>query len=269
MANSFSTIEVSRAAGVLTVTLNRPRVLNAFNGEMSVELSAALRMAQRDDALRCVVLTGRGRGFCVGQDVRDLRPEAESSQDAEKPGLGDYVRDSLNPVVLRLRTMEKPVIAAINGVVAGAGVGLALAADLRLAARSAKFKLAFVNIGLVPDAGTTLTLVQHVGCARAAELCLLGEVMSAERAAETGLVSSVVEDEQLPAAAQEMARKLVALPTGAIGLTKRALRHAWTATLDEQLEYEALLQTTASRSAEHREGVAAFLEKRPPRFGEP
>ncbi len=282
MAGSFSTIQVGSADGVLTVTLNRPDCLNAFNADMSVELGAALRMAHRDEAVRCVVLTGGGRAFCSGQDLREIHTAGQDAAGAHSiaarsapgadprapvvPDLGAYLREKLNPLVLRLRTMEKPVVAAVNGVAAGAGVSLALAADLLLCARSASFKLAFVHVGLIPDAAATLTLVQHVGYAKAAELCFLGEELRAEDALRVGLVNRVVDDAELPRATHEIAARLAALPTAAIGLTKRALSRAWTATLDEQLEYEALLQTTAGRSADHREGVAAFLEKRPPRF---
>jgi 2-(1,2-epoxy-1,2-dihydrophenyl)acetyl-CoA isomerase len=264
MANSFSTIQTSIGGGILTITLNRPEVLNAFNADMGVELGAALRLAQRDDAIRCILLTGAGRGFCAGQDLRVLRPSAGSGSIADN--FGAYLREMINPLVLRLRTMDKPVIAAVNGVAAGSGVSLALAADLRICARSASLTLGFVRIGLVPDAAATLTLVQHVGYTRAAELCLLSEPVSAEQALRIGLVNRVVDDAELPQAAQELASRLAALPARALALTKRALNHAWTATLDEQLEYEAQLQTTAGRTADHREGVAAFLEGRAPHF---
>jgi 2-(1,2-epoxy-1,2-dihydrophenyl)acetyl-CoA isomerase len=264
MGKTLSTVQVSSADGILTVTLNRPDVLNAFCADMGVELGAAFRLAQRDDAVRCVVLTGAGRAFCAGQDLRELR--AMESGAAEDTDLGAYLRDKINPLVLRMRTMEKPVIAAVNGVAAGAGASFALAADLCVCARSASFKLAFVHVGLVPDAAATLTLVQRAGYARAAELTLLGEAVSAEQAVQMGLVNRVVADEALPAVARELAARVAGLPMQALGLTKRALNHAWNATLDAQLEYEAYLQATAGRTADHREGVAAFLEKRPPHF---
>ncbi len=268
MAGSFSTIDVEDADGVMTIALNRPDALNAFTATMGVELSAALRVAQREATVRCVVLTGRGRAFCVGQDLREI-PAAEpvSATASEARDLGDYVREHVSPVALRLRTMEKPVVAAINGVAAGAGVGFALAADLRVAVRSASFKLAFINIGLVPDAAATFSLVQQVGYARAAELCMLSEPVTAERALALGLVNRVVNDDELETAVRDWALRLAALPADALGLTKRALSRAWTATLEEQLDYEAHLQGTLSRSADHREGVAAFLEKRAPKFG--
>ncbi len=263
MASSFSTIQVHAADGILTIKLNRPDRLNAFTAEMGVELGAALRLAQRDDAIRCIVLTGNGRGFCAGQDLRELWPDGT---EAEPLDLGAHLRENINPLVLRLRTMEKPVIASVNGVAAGAGVSFALAADLRICARSATFNMAFVQIGLVPDAAGTLTLVQQVGYTRAFELCLLGEPLSAEKAQEIGLVNRVVDDQALPESTRELALRLAALPPRGLGLTKRALNHAWTATLDEQLAYEALVQSTAGRTADHREGVQAFFEKRTPIF---
>lgn len=264
MGNALSTVRVDSSDGILTVTLARPDVLNAFNADMGVELGAALRLAQRDDAVRCVVLTGAGRAFCVGQDLRALRSLATDT--AGGLDLGAYLRDKINPLVLRIRTMEKPVVAAVNGIAAGAGASFAFAADLVVAARNASFKLAFASIGLVPDAAATFTLVQRAGYGRAAELCLLDEVIPADRALELGLVNRVVADEALPAAAREMALRLAALPPRALALTKRALNHAWMSTLNEHLEYESYLQATAGRTADHREGVAAFLEKRPPRF---
>jgi len=268
MANSFTTIRTTSAQGIFTITLQRPEVLNAFNAQMSIELSAALRQAQRDPQVRCLVLTGAGRAFCAGQDLRPLRPTTEGSPTLSDD-LGAYLRETVNPVALRLRTCEKPVIAAVNGVAAGAGVSFALAADLRICARSASFKLAFGDIGLVPDAGATLTLVQHLGYARAAELCLLGEELSAQRAWEIGLVQRVVDDAELPALIEQVAGRVAARSTPALMLTKRALQHAWTATLEEQLEYEAFLQTTAGRTTEHRQAIAAFFERRSADSGKP
>lgn len=262
---SFSTIQIAADDGIFTITLNRPGALNALTDAMSGELTAALRMAQRDQQVRCVILTGTGRAFCAGQDLKDLAAPP-SDRDDDGPYVAELLRQRYNPLIVRMRTMEKPVIAAVNGVAAGAGASLALAADLRIAAQSASFMMAFVHVGLVPDMASTLTLVQHVGHARAAELCFLGESLSADEAQRCGLVSRVVTDDELPAAVREMATKLAALPTRAIGLTKRALNHAWTATLDEQLEYEAFLQASAAQTADHQEGVQAFLAKRKPKF---
>jgi 2-(1,2-epoxy-1,2-dihydrophenyl)acetyl-CoA isomerase len=266
MATKFSTIQVAAAGGVLTITLDRPDSLNALNEQMSLELAAALRTAQRDDGVRCVVLTGAGRAFCSGQDLRAVREHYAAGLDEQGVDFGALLRQKYNPLVARIRTLEKPVVAAVNGPAAGGGASLALACDLRLCARSAYFMMAFVHVGLIPDMGATLTLLQHVGYARAAEMCFLGERLSAEEALACGLVNRVVDDEVLPATTQEIATRLAALPTRAIGLAKRALYRAWTAALDDQLEYEAFLQHTAGKTADHREGVSAFLEKRGPKF---
>jgi 2-(1,2-epoxy-1,2-dihydrophenyl)acetyl-CoA isomerase len=295
MADAFTTIQTNTADGVLTITLNRPERYNAFNDAMSIELGAALRAAQRDEAVRCLVLTGAGKAFCSGQDLQEVQQFYEPSAGAagqspaaaaahtgpagtpakqagggtgEARGLdfGARLRQKYNPIITRLRTIEKPVVAAVNGVAAGAGASFAFACDLRICARSARFVMSFVNVGLAPDSGATLTLLQHVGYARAAELCFLGERLSAEEALRWNLVNRVVDDEQLAADAQELAARLAALPTRAIGLTKRALNHAWAAELEDQLEWEAFLQQAAGQTADHREGVAAFLEKRKPKF---
>lgn len=264
MTSAFTTIQVASADGVLTITLHRPDSLNAFNEAMSVELAAALKTAEREKAVRAVVLTGAGRAFCSGQDLQEIKDRyADPSRTLD---FAAHLRQKFNPLVTRIRTLEKPVIAAVNGGAAGAGASFALACDLRVCARSAYFMMAFVHVGLVPDSAATLTLVQSCGLARASELCMLGEKLSAEEAMKWGLVNRVVDDEACQTSAAEMARKLAAMPTRAIGLTKRALQRAWTATLDDQLEYEAFLQQTAGNTADHREGVTAFIEKRKPRF---
>jgi 2-(1,2-epoxy-1,2-dihydrophenyl)acetyl-CoA isomerase len=266
MSGQFTTIAVDQADGVLSITLNRPESLNAFNDAMSVELATALKLAERDDAVRCVLLTGAGRAFCSGQDLQDVKARYADPKAAGALDFAAHLRQKYNPIVAKLRSLEKPVVAAVNGVAAGAGASFAFACDLRIAARGASFVLAFVHVGLIPDSAATLTLVQHVGYSKAAELCFLGEKFSAEEAHKHGLVNRIVEDPELPAAAGELARRLAGMPTRAIGLTKRALQRAWTATLDDQLEYEAFLQDTAGRTADHREGVAAFVEKRKAKF---
>ena len=263
---AYATITTSAADGVFTITLNRPDALNALNEPMSVELRTALRTAQREDDLRCVVLTGAGRAFCAGQDLKELAAGQDQADAESRFELGAVLRQRYNPIILRMRTMEKPVIAAVNGVAAGGGTALALAADLRICTRQASFMLAFVHVGLVPDMGSTLALVQQVGYARAAELSFLGESLPAEEALRWGLVNRVVDDDQLEATVHEMASKLAAAPTRAIGMAKRALNKAWGATLDEQLEYEAFLQSAAAQTADHHEGVQAFLNKRKPKF---
>ena len=266
MSTNFSTLQVAVEAGVMTITLNRPESYNAFNDAMSVELGAAIRTAERDAAVRCLLLTGAGKAFCSGQDLQEIKDRYASPDPKQALDFAAHLRQKYNPIITRLRTIEKPVVAAVNGVAAGAGASFVFACDIRIAARSASFVLAFVNVGLVPDSGSTQTLIQSVGYARAAELCFLGEKLAAEEAQRTGLINRVVDDEKLPDAARELCRKLASMPTKAIGLTKRALNKAWTATLEDQLEYEAFCQQTAGNTADHREGVNAFVEKRKPAF---
>jgi 2-(1,2-epoxy-1,2-dihydrophenyl)acetyl-CoA isomerase len=250
-------VETTRDGAVLTITLNRPDVLNAFNADLHRALSAALRDGQADD-VRAVVITGAGRGFCVGQDLTEFR---------EAPGdIGERLRGNYHPNILALRRLEKPVLAAVNGPAAGAGLSFACACDLRLAAASATFVPAFINIGLVPDSGGTYFVRRLLGTARAFEWMTSGRRLSAAEALEWGLVSEVVEDEKLAERAAERAAALAAMPTRGIGLTKRLFDHAENATLEEQLELEAQLQTAATKTADFREGVDAFLEKREPRF---
>ncbi|MBL8880026.1 MAG: enoyl-CoA hydratase/isomerase family protein [Phycisphaerales bacterium] len=266
MTKELATIQTSVESGVLTITLNRPDSLNAFNEQMAVELAGALRVAERDDGVRCVLLTGAGRAFCSGQDLAEIRSRYAADASAEQLDFARHLREKYNPIVQRIRTIEKPVVAAVNGVAAGAGASFTFACDLRIAARSASFVMAFVHVGLIPDSGATLTLLQHVGYSKAAELCMLGEKISAEEAHRHGLVNKLVDDAELPAAARELAARLASMPTRAIGLTKRALNRAWTATIEDTLEAEAYGQATAGRTADHREGVLAFLEKRKPGF---
>jgi 2-(1,2-epoxy-1,2-dihydrophenyl)acetyl-CoA isomerase len=250
-------VETSRAGAVLTITLNRPDVLNAFNSEMHRGLAAALKDA-RDGGVRAVVITGAGRGFCVGQDLTEFR---------EAPGdIGSRLRGNYHPNIRAIRALEKPVIAAVNGAAAGAGMSLACACDLRIAADSATFVPAFINIGLIPDSGGSYFVTRLLGPARAFEWLASGKRLTASEAHAWGLVSEVVETDALPARAAELAAQLADLPTKGVGMTKRLLDHAVTASLEEQLEREAQLQTAATQTEDFREGVAAFLEKRPPKF---
>ena len=250
-------VETSRDGGVLTITLNRPEVLNAFDAAMHRALQAAFKEARADD-VRAVVVTGAGRGFCVGQDLTEFR---ESAGD-----IAHRLRGTYHPTILGLRSLEKPVVAAVNGAAAGAGLSLALACDLRLAADSATFVPAFINIGLVPDSGGSFFAARLLGYARALEWLASGRRLTAAEAHAWGLVSEVVEADALAERAAALAAELAALPTRGIALTKRLLDHAQTATLEEQLEREAQLQAAATRTDDFREGVAAFLEKRPPQF---
>jgi 2-(1,2-epoxy-1,2-dihydrophenyl)acetyl-CoA isomerase len=250
-------VETTRDGAVLTITLNRPDVLNAFNAAMHKALAAALKEA-RDDAVRAVVITGAGRGFCVGQDLTEFR---------EAPGdICDRLRASYHPNVLAIRALEKPVIAAVNGAAAGAGLSFACACDIRLAADTAAFVPAFINIGLVPDSGGSFFIARLLGPARAFEWMSSARRLTAAEAHAWGLVSEVVLADDLAPRAAELAAELAALPTRGVGMTKRLFDRAPNATLQEQLEWEAQLQTAATQTADFREGVAAFLEKRPPKF---
>jgi 2-(1,2-epoxy-1,2-dihydrophenyl)acetyl-CoA isomerase len=248
---------------VRTLRLNRPDVLNAFNNDLLAALGKAVREAEKDKAVRCVIITGAGRGFSAGQDLADVADRYKGDAPIE---LGSHLRDRYNPIINKIRTMEKPVIAAVNGVAAGAGCSLALACDIRLAAESASFIEAFVNVGLVPDSGSTFFLPRLIGISRALEMAITGRKVKADEAMQIGLVNRVVPDAALGAETQKLAQHLAVLPPRAIGLTKRAMNRAWSAELDDQIDYEAMLQTTAGQSRDHREGVAAFLEKRKPNF---
>jgi 2-(1,2-epoxy-1,2-dihydrophenyl)acetyl-CoA isomerase len=250
-------VETSQDGAVLTITLNRPDVLNAFNAAMHKAFAGALKEAA-DRAVRAVVLTGAGRGFCVGQDLNEFREIAGD--------IGGRLRENYHPNVLAIRRLEKPVIAAINGAAAGAGLSIACACDLRVAADSASFVPAFINIGLIPDSGGSYFVARHLGYARAFEWMMSGRKLSAAEAHAWGLVSEVVDDDDLAARTADLAAQLAAMPTRGIGMTKRLFDRAATGTLEEQLELEAQLQSAATETDDFREGVDAFLEKREPRF---
>jgi len=253
---------VSFDSGVLRVTLNRPEKLNALNPEMHKLLRQALERAAEEREVRAVLLSGAGRGFCAGQDLseRDVSPGAAPID--LSVSLGSYY----NPLVRRLRELPKPVVCAVNGVAAGAGANLALACDIVLAGRSAFFIQSFSRIGLVPDAGGTWILPRLVGKARAMALALLGEKLSAEQAAEWGLIWKVVDDEALLSQGMELAKQLAEGPTRGYGLIKKAMHASSGNSLDAQLDLERDLQREAGYSEDYREGVTAFKEKRPPRF---
>lgn len=250
-------VETTRDGSVMTITLNRPDVLNAINKAMHDSLAAALKEARSTD-VRAVVLTGAGRGFCVGQDLTEF---SEAAGD-----IAERLRGTYHPNILAIRALEKPVIAAVNGPAAGAGLSFACACDLRIASESASFIPAFINIGLVPDSGGTFFVTRLLGYARAFEWLTSGRKLSAAEAHGWGLVSQVVEPDSLAAVAADLAARLAAMPTLAIGMTKRLLDNAAGSTLEEQLEREAQLQAAATRTDDFREGVAAFLEKRKPEF---
>jgi 2-(1,2-epoxy-1,2-dihydrophenyl)acetyl-CoA isomerase len=253
----MAAVETTREGGVLTITLNRPDVLNAFNADLHRALGAALKDARAED-VRAVVITGAGRGFCVGQDLTEFREAAGD--------IAGRLRGSYHPNILAIRALEKPVVAAVNGPAAGAGLSLACACDVRLASDEATFVPAFINIGLVPDSGSTYLVRRLLGTARAFEWMSSGRRLTAAEAHAWGLVSEVVEADRLEARTAELADELAALPTRGIALTKRLFDHAEHTTLEEQLELEAQLQAAATRTHDFAEGVAAFLEKREPRF---
>ena len=256
-----NTVLVTMDGPLRVITLNRPDKLNAFNEEMHLAFRAALQSARDDDTCRAVLLTGAGRGFCAGQDLGDRDPSR-----GEVPNLGETLRNFFNPNIRLIRDMPKPAIAAVNGAAAGAGANIALACDVVLAARSAKFLQAFARIGLIPDAGGSWALTRLVGPARARALAMLAEPLPAETAADWGLIWKAVDDDMLMAEALDMAGKLANGPTTGLALTKQAILAAATNTLEEQLELEAELQARAGASDDYQEGVTAFLEKRPPRF---
>jgi 2-(1,2-epoxy-1,2-dihydrophenyl)acetyl-CoA isomerase len=260
MASEFILTETS--AGVLSITLNRPGVLNSVTAAMSAELLATLNRASDDDQVRAVLLTGAGRGFCAGQDLAEATP----APDKPRQDFAAHVRKVYNPVVRSLRRMPKPVIAAVNGVAAGAGASLAFACDFIFASRQASFIQAFAKIGLVPDTGATFFLPRLVGTARATAMMMLGEKVTAEQALNYGMIYRVVEPDRLLEESRAFAAALATQATFALGLTKRLINSSAANDLDAQLEAEADLQGTAGRSDDFQEGVAAFLGKRPPRF---
>lgn len=254
-----TTVLQSRDSGVLTLTLNRPERLNALTGELLDELTRLLRAAADDDDVRAVILTGAGRAFCSGLDLKEAAASAGSLNVRQE--LGEHY----TPALRAIRELRKPVIAAVNGPAAGAGFSLAIATDLRIAAESASFVMAFVRIGLVPDAGATYLLPRLIGPARAAEMMMLGEPVGAERAMEIGLLNRVVADALLTEAAQSMAARLATGPRS-LGLIKEALAHSPDNDLEAQLAVEERLQEAATTTQDFYEGIGAFLQKRKPVF---
>ncbi|ATF15556.1 MULTISPECIES: enoyl-CoA hydratase-related protein [Brevibacillus] len=255
----YETILYEVSEGVAVVTLNRPDKFNAFTAVMNKEITDALKQAQKDADVRCIVLTGAGRAFNAGQDLSDVSGGGDVDY-------GGFLRDRYNPMILQFQKTEKPIIAAVNGVAAGAGMSVALACDIRLASEKASFVNAFVNIGLVPDSGGCYFLPRIVGIGKALELAMTGEKVSAEEAMRIGLVNQVYPAESFIEDALAYARKLASLPTKGIGLIKRTMYKGLEMGLEETLEYEAFAQEAAGSTADHKEGVTAFMEKRAPRF---
>ncbi len=255
----FQYIKFEVANGIATVTLNRPEVYNALNDGITYELQDALKKISKDDAIRVMVLTGAGKAFCSGQDLK-----AASGQ--EKRSFMDSLHKRYNPIIAAMRNLPKPIICRLNGVAAGAGCSLALACDMIIASEEATLIEVFINIGLVPDSGSSYFLPRLVGRAKAFELCSMGNKVKANEALQLGLVNRVTTADQLDTVVNEYAGHFAQAPTKSIGLIKRMLEKSATSTLDEMLEYEAYCQEIAGTSQDYKEGVAAFLEKRKPAF---
>jgi 2-(1,2-epoxy-1,2-dihydrophenyl)acetyl-CoA isomerase len=256
---NFQFLAYRVSEGVATITLNRPDVYNALNDGITYELQDALKSVAKDDQVRVVVLTGEGKAFCSGQDLK-----AASGQ--EKRSFIDSLHKRYNPIIRAMRNLPKPIVCRLNGVAAGAGCSLALACDVIVATEEATLIEIFVNIGLVPDSGSSYFLPRLVGMAKAFELCAMGSKVKAKEALEMGLITKVVAADQLDSAVKEYTEYFAKAPTKAIGLIKKMLNKSTTSTLDEMLEYEAYSQEIAGQSHDYREGVAAFLEKRKPVF---
>jgi 2-(1,2-epoxy-1,2-dihydrophenyl)acetyl-CoA isomerase len=258
-AAARSAVRVETADAIATITLDRPEALNALTGPMLADLMAAFRRIERDRSVRAVILTGAGRAFCAGQDLKERLA-------SDAPPLAVVVRERYNPIIAAMRRLDQPIVGAINGVAAGAGASLAFACDVRLAADTASFALAFGRIGLVPDSGATWFLPRLVGPAKAAEMALTGGVLTAAEAERFGLVARVVPQNALAGEARGMASTLATLAPVALAQTKRALERSWSLDLHAALEEEAWRQGIAGATDDHAEGIAAFVEKRPPRF---
>ena len=259
---SFEHILFTIEQGVASLTLNRPEQLNSFNAAMHKEVREALKQVRQNAEVRCLLITGAGRGFCAGQDLGDRNVAPGTAA----PDLGESIEKNYNPLIRTLRDLPMPVICAVNGVAAGAGANIALACDITLAAKSASFIQAFCKIGLVPDSGGTWTLPRAVGMARAKALALLGDRLSAEQAEQWGMIWRCVDDAALQDEALKLARQLATQPTYGLALIKRALNASASNSFDEQLDLERDLQRLAGRSEDYREGVSAFMAKRTPEF---
>ena len=260
MTYQFLLVDV--ADGVMSITLNRPEVLNSFTLAMAMELQQALGLAATDSAIRAVLLTGAGRGFCAGQDLAEALPKG----DGPMPDIGEIVKASYNPIIRAIRHLEKPVICAVNGVAAGAGANLAFACDITIAAEEASFVESFAKLGLIPDTSGTFFVPRLVGTQRATGMFFLAEKIPAARAKEWGLIWDVVPRGELLDVARAMAASLAKQATRGFGLTKRAMNASFANSLDAQLDVEAQAMHEAGRTADYEEGVRAFLEKRTPTY---
>ena len=255
---NFETLLYKNEAGVITISLNRPERYNAFNGQMRADLLKALQSAEQDNSCRAIVLTGEGKAFCSGQDLKDI--------EGKKIDFSDFLKTGYNPVIRAMRNMPKPIIARINGVAAGAGCSLALACDFIVADDRASFVEVFVGIGLVLDSGSSYFLPRLVGSNRAFELATMGNKVSASKAVEWGMINRAVDTEKLDEEVNKVASYYAKAPTLAIASMKKMLNDSLTSTLDEVLDYEAHYQQIAGSSNDYQEGVAAFIEKRKPAF---
>jgi 2-(1,2-epoxy-1,2-dihydrophenyl)acetyl-CoA isomerase len=254
-----ASIQFEQKGAVGCITLNRPDVLNSFNRNMALALQHALDECAKNENIRAVFLTANGKAFCAGQDLAE-------AVDPNGPELRNIVKEHYNPIIQRIRDIEKPVVCAVNGVAAGAGANIALACDIVFSAKSAAYIQAFSKIGLVPDSGGTFFLPRLIGFQKASALMMLGDKVTAEEALQLGMLYKVIDDEALQETAMACATKLAAMPTKGLGLTKRALNAAMQNDLSAQLDLEEQLQTEAGQTHDYNEGVAAFLEKRKPQF---
>lgn len=257
MNRMYETILYDVNHGVATITMNRPDKLNAFTKQLNDDVRKAVKQASSDTEVRCIVITGAGRAFCSGQDLSDVGESAD---------FGEVLRQNYHPMVREIERCEKPIVAAVNGVAAGAGFSLALACDFRIASEKASFVQAFIHVGLVPDAANLYYLPKLIGQAKALELAVLGDKISAETALEYNLLTKLVSSDNWDEVVRAFAGRLASMPTKAIGLIKRSVKAGWDSTLDEYLEKEAYGQRIAGLTEDHQEGVQAFMDKRKPAF---
>jgi len=257
------TLIIEQHDHVNKITLNRPAALNALNDKMGEELLAALKEAEKNETARCLVITGAGRAFSAGEDVTGLE---ERYSKGSHPSLGEHLRKKYHPIITRIRNMEKPIVARLNGIAAGSGASIALACDIRIASEDAGLKQAFIGVGLVPDSGSSYFLTRMIGPGKALELIMTGKTVPAREAEQLGLINKVVPAAELDQHTDELAHKLANGPTKALGLSKRVVNRVSGLELPDALEYEAYSQDIAGRTSDHLEAVQAFLEKRQPKF---
>jgi 2-(1,2-epoxy-1,2-dihydrophenyl)acetyl-CoA isomerase len=257
------TLIVEEHDHIAKITLNRPNALNAINDKMGEELLASLKEMEKSETVRCLVMTGAGRAFSAGEDVSGLKDRYGAG---EHPSLGDHLRKKYHPIITRIRNLEKPVIARLNGIAAGSGASIALACDFRVASEDAGLKQAFIGVGLVPDSGSSYFLTRMIGSGKALELIMTGRTLPAKEAEQLGLINKVVPAVELDKHTDELAHKLASGPTKALGLSKRIVNRVTSLELPDALEYEAYNQDIAGKTSDHLEATKAFLEKRQPKF---